>query len=105
MLAAFGLDYLIPLLVSVGAGLLTAPFRTRGFGPGLTPSGLLAMIPAFMSLGIGLVQWLWLVPFARSRRSAGRPEFAKGVMSGGWIVLLLNAGCWGIIGGAFLLKR
>lgn len=55
--------------------------------------------------GIGVAQWLRLYPYARWLRAYGRPERAKGVISGGWMIFLINAGCWGLFGGAMFFLR
>lgn len=61
------------------------------------------MIPLFaIPFGVGLGQWLWLVPMRRSYLRHGETETAKGLVVAGAITFLLNAGCWGLImGGSF----
>lgn len=104
MLRTFLLDILAPMSVSLATGLLTMPLHLLMPGSRFLMS-IEAAVGGLLSiagLGIGLSQWLWVLPLVKRARKQGRPEFAKGMMSGAWMVFLLNAGCWGIIGGSFL---
>src|SRR5438309_77370 len=51
----------------------------------------------FVIAGIGLIQWLWLLPFARYKKRKGQEELSKGVMITGAVILLLNGTCWGMM--------
>jgi hypothetical protein len=57
-------------------------------------------VPFFaVAAGIGLGQFLWIVPlYLRSKRT-GATETAKGLVIAAAITFLLNAGCWGLIMG------
>lgn len=100
---AVGLDIAIPLGVSIAMNVLMIPFTLAGIHR--TPLYVVTGIPGLLTLGIGVSQWLWLVPAARRARAKGRPEYAKGIISGGWMVFILNASCWGLLGGMLFLNR
>lgn len=63
------------------------------------------MLGAMAFFAIGPVQWLWINPLAKKYGRDGRDSLAKGLVTGGWIVVLLNTSCWGILLGAGLWKR
>jgi hypothetical protein len=52
-----------------------------------------------LSMGIGAVQALWVVPVWRYYRAAGETETVKGILIMASVVFLflLNPGCWGLI--------
>ena len=100
---AIGLDIAIPWGVSIVAGVLMIPSGLAGLHR--SPFYFVSGLPALLSLGIGVSQWLWLVPAARRARASGRPEYAKGIVSGGWMVFILNASCWGLLGGMLFFNR
>lgn len=47
--------------------------------------------------GFGVIQWLWLFPFARYKKRKGQEELSKGVIITGAVILLLNGTCWGFM--------
>jgi|GEM_PF-529313 len=94
---ACGLALAMPLALTLGGGLLAAPFAA--LSP--TRSNALMILPGLGALAffaVGLAQWFWIVPFARRAAKHGLPERAKGLYAGAALVFLLNAGCWGLIG-------
>lgn len=92
---ALAADLLVPWAAWTAAWLIGYPFQRFGMHRVLDA---LMPVAAFLFLGIGASQWLWLVPLSRRFKNRGEVEKAKGVVSGGWIVFLLNAGCWGLFG-------
>jgi hypothetical protein len=48
-------------------------------------------------LGFGVVQFAWLLPLYLHFQKRGQFETAKGILIGGGIAFLLNAGCWGYV--------
>lgn len=62
-------------------------------------------IPMACFMALGLVEWVWLLPLILLLRRRGRPELAKGLLAGGAIIALLNAGGWGLAGLLFRAHR
>ncbi|HEX4811086.1 MAG TPA: hypothetical protein VH325_19255 [Bryobacteraceae bacterium] len=50
-------------------------------------------------LGIGLTQWIALLPLALWIRKRGEAKTVQGILITGGIVFLLNATCWGLFAG------
>lgn len=88
-------DLAMPWALWCVVWVLGYPFQKLGL-----PRVLDALMPVagLLFLGVGVSQWLWLVPLSRRMKAQGKVETAKGVITGGWIVFLLNAGCWGLFG-------
>ncbi|MBI3563874.1 MAG: hypothetical protein HY079_01600 [Elusimicrobia bacterium] len=95
---AFAAAVFGPWLISAVLWMVAYPLQRVSFY-GVVAA--LSNLHGLMVFGIGIAQWAWLVPIARRLRAKGRPEMAKGVVTGGWMVFLINAACWGLLG-AFL---
>lgn len=98
VLIAFAVDLMLPALAGLLTNLLLLAFTSFHFE---TLSFMVRPLSGlvFASLmGIGITQWLWLTPLAYRFRKHGYPSLAKGIITGGWMVLLINAGCWGLVG-------
>lgn len=100
---AIGLDFAIPTVISVFTSVFALALGMAGVRN--TFFYLVNGTSGLLFFGIGLAQWFWLVPAARHMRAKGRGEFAKGLISGGWMVFILNASCWGLLGGMLFLNR
>jgi len=59
--------------------------------------GLLGVLGGLVAFGIGLSQWLWLVPMIRKARGQKEDARAKGLLVAGAITVLLNGACFGSI--------
>jgi hypothetical protein len=66
------------------------------------PDGRLIKIAAVLVLGIGAVQFAYIIPVAIWARRSNHRSFAAGIIVGAAIIFLLNAACWG---GILLDKR
>jgi hypothetical protein len=51
------------------------------------------------ALGIGVTQWLVLLPLVLSLRKRGETMTIQGILVTGGVVFLLNATCWGLVMG------
>jgi hypothetical protein len=102
---AIGLAVAVPMAFGTVFGTIGTVFGfVLGNSLGNLVSGL-GGVGALAFFGIGLVQWLWITPISRRYRSQGRDSLAQGLVTGAWIVFLLNASCWGILGGVLLLAK
>ncbi len=54
-----------------------------------------ASVTVVLIAGFGVLQLVYVVPLVLNARKKGRPNFAKGMIIGASIALLLNAACWG----------
>jgi hypothetical protein len=78
----------------------------------LMVAGLLAAIPGINGVGgyvgiavlagLGLVQWLYLIPVIRWARRRGWHDLERGLWIGGALTFLLSVACWGV---PFLMSR
>jgi len=70
-------------------------------GIGVSVGGLLASVAlmagggAFLLMGFGLTQLLWVIPLYLYFASQGQKETGKGILIVAGLVCLLNASCWG----------
>jgi hypothetical protein len=55
----------------------------------------------FFAAGIGLVQFIYILPICVYLRRRREWDLMKGVIIGACISLLLNGGCWLFLGGGF----
>jgi hypothetical protein len=84
-------------------------FRGMAIGAGLTLAGVLAFallmivyIGAFLLVGIGLAQAIWMLPAFRHYRGRGEAETAKGILIVAGLVAMLNTTCWGFLAASAL---
>lgn len=96
--AALGLATGIPIVAGMLIGLASGLLGGRWSGPVGDAVQLFAGIAGIMALGIGVSQLLWIVPLFKRYRDEGRTSLAQGLRTGAWIVFLLNASCWGVVG-------
>src|SRR5262249_6261391 len=74
--------YLLLLVLMVVAGNLIESTRVRQW------------LVLWFVWAIGLTQWAYVIPLAIILRRKGRNPMAKGMLIGGSIMMLLNAGCY-----------
>jgi hypothetical protein len=58
----------------------------------------------FVAAGIGLVQFVYILPICVYLNRRREWDLMKGVIIGACLSLLLNGGCWLLVGGGFPLK-
>jgi hypothetical protein len=70
------------------------------------PSGNLFIFPnmLFSPFLIGLNQLVYLLPALALAYKLNYPKTAQGLIIGGTLTFLLNAGCWGLIAGPTLFR-
>ncbi len=85
-------------LLSAGALHVLASILIVVIGSAATKSGEGAYAILFFWAGIGLAQWVYLLPAWLLARVLGFRAFGKGLLIAGAVVTLLSALCWGSLG-------
>jgi hypothetical protein len=85
-------------LFATGALHVVASILVVVIGSAATQRGDGAYLIFFFWAGIGLAQWVYLLPAWLLARALGWRAFGKGLLIAGAVGTLLNAMCWGTIG-------
>ena len=81
---AIGWGFLLAILIPIVVGFLASNIGVPA-------------VAGVVVFGVGLVQWLYIVPLSRYLKTAGYSRNSKGLLIGASVITLLNASCWGAV--------